>query len=53
MLNNVDIIKILIKQKVNINHKNKQNESGYNLLSHEAKIKLEKCFKESTKKNNT
>ena len=52
MLNNVDIVKILIKEKVNINHRNKQNENGYELLSHEAKIKLEKCFIEYKKKDN-
>ena len=52
MLNNINIVKILIEEKVNINYRNKQNKSGYKLLSHEARIKLEKCFVEYKKKDN-
>ena len=51
MLNNVDIVKILIEEKVNVNHRNKLNESGYELLSREAKIKLEKCSIETKNKS--
>ena len=51
ILNNVDIFDILIEDRVNVNHRNKQNKSGNKILSHETKMKLKNVL-QSLKKNN-